>query len=124
MLAKVPLFADLDDRERAVLAERIDVIKLSEGHVIYQHGEPGDALYVVCAGTVELFFKNDEGERILFENVGPGEFFGEISLLDGGSRTTSAVVKHDLDALVVDRGDLDELLRLRPTATMHLMAGT
>jgi uncharacterized membrane protein len=124
MLAAVSLFADLDERERAVLAERIDVVKHPEGHMVYQHGEPGDALYVVCSGTVELFFKNDEGDRILFEHVGPGDFFGEISLLDGGSRTTSAVVKHDLEALVVDRGDLDELLRLRPGAAMHLMAAT
>jgi CRP/FNR family cyclic AMP-dependent transcriptional regulator len=124
MLAEVPLFADLDERERAILAERIDVVTLPEGKVVYQHGEPGDALYVVRTGSVELFFKNDEGDRILFEHVGPGEFFGEISLLDGGSRTTSAIVKSDLEALVVDRGDLDELLRLRPSAAMHLMAAT
>jgi CRP/FNR family cyclic AMP-dependent transcriptional regulator len=124
MLAEVPLFADLDERERSILAERIDVVTVPSGQVVYSHGEPGDALYVVCKGQVELFFKNDEGDRILFETVGPGEFFGEISLLDGGSRTTSAMVKHDLEALVVDRGDLDELLRLRPSAAMHLMAAT
>jgi uncharacterized membrane protein len=121
MLLEVPLFADLDEGERAILAERLDVVTLTEGKVVYQHGEPGDALYVVRSGAVELFFKNDEGERILFESVGPGDFFGEISLLDGGGRTTSAVVKHDVEALVVDRGDLDELLRLRPLAAMHLM---
>jgi CRP/FNR family cyclic AMP-dependent transcriptional regulator len=121
MLAGVPLFALLDDQERAALAERIDSVRMPAGSTVFHHGDPGDAMYVVCEGEVEMFFKNDTGERILLETARRGDFFGEISLLDGGPRTASAVVTKDLEALTVDRGDLDEFLRLRPAATMDFM---
>src|SRR6185295_18427776 len=53
-----------------------------------------------------------------------GDFFGEISLLDAGPRTAAAMVLEDLEALVVDRGDLDELVRIRPQAAMELLTAT
>src|SRR5262249_46509636 len=80
-----------------------------------------DSLYIVTAGEVRIFFKNDTGDEILLETARPGDFFGEISLLDGGPRTASAMVSKDLHALVVDRGDLDELFRLHPEAAMDLL---
>jgi CRP/FNR family cyclic AMP-dependent transcriptional regulator len=124
MLANVPFFALLDDRERALLAGRLDIVKAPAGQLLFSYGDPGDALYVVRSGVVEMFFKNDTGERIVLETARAGDFFGEISLLDGGPRTTSAIVKEDMEALVVDRGDLDELLRLSPTAALDLLAAT
>src|SRR5450755_1811336 len=124
MLAGVPFFSLLDDTERATLAERIDELKVPAGAVLFQRGEPGDAMYVVKTGRVEVFFKNDTGERIVIEVAHPGDFFGEISLLDSGPRTASAVATEDLEALVVDRGDLDELFRLHPAAVFDLLAAT
>src|SRR5439155_9848723 len=53
-----------------------------------------------------------------------GDFFGEISLLDGGPRNASALVKKDTEALLIDRGDLDEFFRLRPAAALDLLAAT
>jgi uncharacterized membrane protein len=91
---------------------------------MFNVGDPGEALYVVIRGEVELFFKSDTGERVVVETARDGDFFGELSLLDGGPRTTSAVVTKDLDALVVDRGDLDEFLRLRPAAALDLLTAT
>jgi uncharacterized membrane protein len=89
---------------------------------MFGYGDPGGSLYVVRSGVVELFFKNDTGERITLETVGPGQFFGEISLLDGGARTTAAEVKEDLEALVIDRGDLEDLIGASPRAAMSLLA--
>jgi CRP/FNR family cyclic AMP-dependent transcriptional regulator len=121
MLAGVPLFSLLDDQERSALAERLDSVRFPAGTTIFHHGDPGDAMYVVCEGEVEMFFKNDTGERIVLETARSGDFFGEISLLDGGPRTASAVATKEVEALTVDRGDLDEFLRLRPAATMDFM---
>jgi uncharacterized membrane protein len=124
ILADVPLFALLDDQERAALAERVENKRVQKGALVFNAGDPGDELWVVKTGKVEIFFRNDTGERIALETAGPGEFFGEISLLDGGPRTASAIVLEDLDALVVDRDDLDELFRLKPAAAMDLLAAT
>lgn len=124
MLADVPFFALLDDQERAALAERLDVVTFPAGKTMFQRGDQGDSLYVLFEGEVELFVQNDAGENIVLETAGPGDFFGEISMLDGGTRMASALVRKDMKALVVDRGDLDEFLRLRPAAAMDILTAT
>lgn len=124
LLAEVPLFALLDPEARSQLAARLERIEAPAGKTLFLRGDPGDALYVVRSGEVELFFKNDTGERIVLETARAGDFFGEISLMDGGPRMTSALVTRDLEALVVDRGDLDEFLRLNPAAAMDLLGAT
>jgi CRP/FNR family cyclic AMP-dependent transcriptional regulator len=122
MLAGVPIFALLDDQERAVLAERLDVEKHAKGAALFNRGDPGDALYVVREGEVEIWVKNDTGERMVLETCKRGDFFGEISLLDGGPRTAGAVATSDVELLVVDREDLEELIKLRPAAAMDLLS--
>jgi CRP/FNR family cyclic AMP-dependent transcriptional regulator len=124
MLADVPFFALLDDQERAMLAERLDVVNLAAGQSFFNRGDPGDSMYVVCRGVVEMWFKNDQGDRIVLETARAGDFFGEISLLDGGPRNASALATEDTEALVVDRGDLDEFFRLRPAAALDLLTAT
>jgi uncharacterized membrane protein len=122
ILADVPLFHHLSPQDRATLAERIDVERVPAGKMMFGHGDPGGSLYVVRSGVVELFFKNDTGEHITLETVSTGQFFGEISLLDGGARTTAAMVKEDLEALVIDRGDLEALVAASPAAAMSILA--
>ncbi len=124
LLAQVPFFSLLDEQERTVLAERVDVVTFATGATIFNYGDPGDALYVVVSGEVEVFFKNDTGERIVLETARTGDFFGEISLLDSGPRTASAVATSDVEAIEVDRDDLDELFRLAPGAAMDLLSAT
>ena len=122
LLSEVPLFARLDASERELLAQRLDGAQFAAGATIYQAGDPGDALYIVTAGAVEISFKNDTGDRILLERCGPGQFFGETSLIDGGPRTATATCVEAVHALVVDRGDLDAFLRLHPDAAMDLLS--
>ena len=124
ILSSVPFFALLDDQERATLADRIDVVTAAAGETLFHRGDPGDSMFVVRSGVVELWFKNDVGDRIVLETARAGDFFGEISLLDGGPRNASALVKENVEALVVDRGDLDEFFRLRPAAALDLLAAT
>jgi CRP/FNR family transcriptional regulator, cyclic AMP receptor protein len=124
LLSEVPLFALLDEQERATLAERMDTVTFAAGTTLFHRGDPGDSLYVVRSGEVEIFFKNDTGERILLETARAGDFFGEVSLLDGGPRTASAHVTKDVEAVEVDREDLAELMRIRPGAAMELLTAT
>jgi CRP/FNR family cyclic AMP-dependent transcriptional regulator len=124
LLAEVSLFALLDDQERALLAERVETVKFAEGAVIFNVGDPGDSMYVVTSGDVELSVKTKTGEEMFLESPGAGEFFGEISLLDEGPRTATARAKTPVVAIEIDRGDLDELFRLAPAAAMDLLAAT
>lgn len=118
------MFALLDEQERTTLAERMETVTFAAGTTLFHRGDPGDSLYVVSSGEVEIFFKNDTGERILLETARAGDFFGEVSLLDGGPRTASAHVTRDVEAVEVDREDLAELMRIRPGAAMELLTAT
>jgi CRP/FNR family cyclic AMP-dependent transcriptional regulator len=124
LLAQVSLFALLDEQERALLAERVVTVKFGDGAVIFNVGDPGDSMYIVTEGEVQLSVKTKTGEEMFLERPGPGEFFGEISLLDEGPRTATARAKTAVTAIEVDRGDLDELFRLAPAAAMDLLAAT
>lgn len=124
MLAEVPLFALLDEHEREVLAARVEVVHFAAGDVIFNYGDPGDSMYLLKTGAVELSVKTKTGENMVLERPTAGDFFGEISLLDEGPRTAFACATSDVEALEVDRGDLDELFRLKPAAALDLLAAT
>lgn len=121
LLAEVPFFQLLDDEERNILASQLDVVRFHAGDMIFSYGDPGDSLFVIREGEVEVFFKDDTGGRIVLETATRGDFFGELSLLDNGPRTASVVAVRDTETLRVDRGDLDHLLHLHPEAALHLL---
>lgn len=124
LLGEVPFFSLLDDAERATLAERVDVVRFAKGQQLFSQGDPGGSLFVVVEGAVEIWIRRHDGGRVVVETARRGEFFGEISLLDGGARTACATAVEDTELLMVDRGDLDELFRLKPAAAMDLLSAT
>jgi uncharacterized membrane protein len=124
LLAEVPFFQLLDEEERGVLAGLVEVVRIPANQPVFNYGDPGDCLYVIRSGEVEIFFKDDTGQRIVLETAGVGHVFGEISLLDGGPRTASVVATQDLEALRVDRADIDTFLRKNPAAALDMLTAT
>jgi CRP/FNR family cyclic AMP-dependent transcriptional regulator len=124
VLASVPLFEGLEDKERALLAERVDTMELKAGEKLFDYGDPGDWMAILKSGVVELSVKTKTGEKVFLERAEAGDFFGEISLLDLGARTAAATVLEAGEAIIVDRGDLDELLAIAPRAAMKLLTAT
>lgn len=124
LLANIPLFALLDDQERGALAARLDDVRFDAGTMLFTAGDPGESMFVLVSGEVQVFFRNNTGQHIGLETVTAGHFIGEISLLDGGSRSASAVATTDVEAIVIDRGDLDEFLRACPAAALDLLGAT
>jgi CRP/FNR family cyclic AMP-dependent transcriptional regulator len=122
VLASVPLFALLDPAQLSQLAARVDEIREPKGTLLFRAGDPGDAMYVVLEGRVELFFTNNTGQRVLLEEAVSCDFFGEMSLFDSGPRTTSALVTEPLLALLIDHDDLKEFVFASPQAALDLMA--
>jgi CRP/FNR family cyclic AMP-dependent transcriptional regulator len=121
LLKEVPLFHLLDDHEREELAAQLDVVEFSPGQVIFNYGDPGDAIYVISSGEVEVFFRNDTGERIVLELATRGDFFGELSMIDEGCRSASVVATQQTQALRLDRTDFEKFLNLRPAAAMDII---
>ena len=121
-LAQIHLFAQLDDDERTVLAQAMSHRTASAGEHLFRAGEPGDSMFIVERGAVELFVNDTTGQKIVLHTSQPGDFFGELSLLDGGSRTASATAVEPTSLLVLDREDLLQLFRKRPDAALDMLA--
>jgi CRP/FNR family transcriptional regulator, cyclic AMP receptor protein len=121
-LANISLFQQLDDDERGVLASAMLERPVKTGEVLFKAGDPGDSMFIVKTGKVELFVKDKAGQKIVLHVSEPGEFFGELSLLDGGSRTATGNVVEDGQLLVLDREDLQQLFRKRPDAALDMLA--
>ena len=121
LLAEVPFFQLLDEEERTLLAAQLDVVSFPSGRLLWNTGDPGGELYVIRSGEAEVFFRNDTGERIVLEMSGPGDFVGELSLLDNGPRTAAVLVTKDIEALRVDRNDLNLLFHKHPDAALDLL---
>lgn len=121
LLAEVPFFQLMDEAERRLLADELDIVRFTAGELVFSAGDPGDSMYVIRSGEVEAYFKDDTGKRIVLETSRAGAFFGELSLLDNGPRTASVVVTRDVEALRIDREDLDHLLRRHPEAALEML---
>src|SRR5262245_12142002 len=121
-LSQIQLFAQLDDDERGVLAQAMHERTLAAGAVLFRLGDPGDSMFIVQTGAIELFVKDTAGQKIVLHTATPGDFFGELSLLDGGSRTASATALDASNLLVLDREDLQQLFRKRPDAALDMLA--
>ncbi|MFT3709610.1 MAG: DUF1003 domain-containing protein [Archangium sp.] len=121
LLAAVPLFERFDEEERAILASQLDEVEFSAGQMIFRRADPGGAIFIVASGEVEVFIEDSTGERIVFETVKAGHFFGELSLLDGESRSASAQAVQATRALRVDRADLENLFSRHPAAAMDVL---
>ncbi|HEU0032613.1 MAG TPA: DUF1003 domain-containing protein [Kofleriaceae bacterium] len=121
-LSQIQLFAQLDDDERGVLAQAMTERTLAAGEPLFRLGDPGDSMFIVQSGAVELFVKDTAGQKIVLHTARPGDFFGELSLLDGGSRTASAIANEPANLFVLDREDLLQLFRKRPDAALDMLA--
>ena len=121
-LEGIEFFELLGGDDRLALAEVVDLVKLSEGETLFRAGEPGESLYLVRTGEVELSIQDNVGQKITLDTAGRGDFFGEIALLDEESRTATAVALTDTELIELDRGDLLLLFSKQPDAALHMLA--
>jgi CRP/FNR family cyclic AMP-dependent transcriptional regulator len=118
----VELFEFLTPADRADLSARLRPVFFPAGETIFRSGDPGDSLFIISSGEVEIFIHDDTGHKIVLEEAKTGAAFGELSMLDGGPRSASALVKHDANALCMDHDTLNQFLKQHPTAAMALLA--
>jgi uncharacterized membrane protein len=116
------MFDHLDEDDRTSLANVIDELKVAEGHILFQAGDPGDSLFIVVTGEIELFIKDTVGQKIVLHAAQPGDMFGELAMLDSGPRTATALALIDSEVLVLDRDDLMLLFQRKPETALHMLA--
>ncbi|HEX7771258.1 MAG TPA: DUF1003 domain-containing protein [Pyrinomonadaceae bacterium] len=121
-LVNIRMFDHLTEDDRANLANVIDELKIAEGKTLFEAGDPGDSLFIVVKGEIELFIKDMVGQKIVLHSAQPGDMFGELAMLDSGPRTATALALSDTEVLVLDRDDLMLLFQRKPEAALHMLA--
>ena len=116
-----PLFAQLSEGQLARLAALAIPRRYRKDQVIFHEGDPGTALYVIVKGRVRIARSSPDGKERTIILLGPGDFFGELALLDGGARSADAVVHEAAELLLVPREEFLAFLLEQPLAAMSLL---
>ena len=104
-LRAVPLFQGMTDQALEAVAALANEVGIADGATVTREGDPGDSFFVIVDGRFRI---SRHGETI--RDLGPGDFLGEISLVDGRPRTATAVAVGPVNAIVIERPAFLELM--------------
>ncbi|MDD9904996.1 MAG: mechanosensitive ion channel family protein [Rhodospirillaceae bacterium] len=123
LLDRVDLFASLEMEEKNALAAKLEQRQVRPGQQIVQQGAEGSSLYVVAEGLMEVRvrFEEDGPERKVAQ-VGPGDFFGEMSLLTGAPRSATVITLTDSVIYKIEKMHLEPILQARPPIAESLVS--
>lgn len=120
-LALVPLFQQLDEQDLVMLAEEVDQVFFKSGEAIFHAFDQGDALYVVESGAVRIWVHDDDVQEITLSQLKPGDFFGELSVLDKGERSANATAMMDSTLHRLHRDNFHQFMLRHPHVAVALI---
>jgi CRP/FNR family transcriptional regulator, cyclic AMP receptor protein len=118
LLADVRLFSTCNKRELARIASLADEVDAPKGKVIVRQGDPGRECFVITDGKARATIRG-KGSTVL----GPGSFFGEMSLLDQGPRSATVTAETNMHLLVLGSREFSSLVNEVPTVAVRMMRG-
>ena len=121
-LGQLPLFASLPPDELRQLEDSLRQVDFPPGTVIFHEGDPGDCLYLILEGRMEVLKALDQPHERVLAVRGPGDFIGEMSLLyQGGTRSASVRTVGYVRVMEMNRQDFDMLLERKPALAVEIM---
>jgi sulfate permease, SulP family len=121
-LGALSLLRRMDLQEMVQIKARLTRRHYAPLQVVFDQGDPGEALFIVLSGSASARMIDQGRERRLM-TFGPGGIFGEMGLLEGSTRSATVVADDELECLVLDKGALEQLTREHPSIAIKLLAG-
>lgn len=122
-LRRCALFAHVDEAALEVVARGMRRRRFRRNEVIFHQGDTGDSLHVVASGAVKILLPSAEGDEAIIATLRPGDFFGELALLDGAPRSATATSLDGTETFVLPRDEFLALLSTDPGLRDALLAG-
>jgi CRP-like cAMP-binding protein len=116
-----PFLGALTDSETQALLKGARYRQVAPGEIVFLRNDPGDGLYGVLAGSVLMVVDSAEGKELVLNKHGVGEFFGEVSLLDGEGRSATAVAYEPSKLVHIGADRLLAFLKQRPEAMLRVV---
>lgn len=123
MLRNIPIFANLSDEEISQLVAVAIIKSFPKNAIIINEGDCSDSIYLINSGKVKVLISNSEGHELILTLLGPGEYFGELSLLDSQPRSATVVSMEPVHFTVMAKPDFDRCLVNNPSIASHIMIG-
>jgi len=123
MLRSVPLFASLSEEPLRMLTTVVTRRSVTRGTIIMAAGDPVDSLYIVLSGRLKVMMSDADGKEVILSILGPGEFFGEMGLIDEAPRSASVVAIEPCELLAINRRDFKKCLAENFEMAMAVMRG-
>lgn len=118
-IQRIDLFSEMSHKEMLTFSEEMTMVKFKTGEKVYMMGDPGEYLYLLKSGKVKISRFSEKNEMIL-EFLKAGEVFGEIELLKGGGRETSAIAHQESVLCLVEKEAFLNLLEKKPALSLKL----
>ncbi|MGC3957473.1 MAG: cyclic nucleotide-binding domain-containing protein [Verrucomicrobiota bacterium] len=121
LLAGIPLFSRLNPNELQALAGLLKTRAYAESQFVMLIGDNGTEFFILQEGKVEISQTDQSGKEVRLAELGPGNFFGEISLLDGGPRTATVRAITPIKTLYLERQQFIDFLQAHPITAVHIL---
>ena len=116
-LTRVPLFAAISKRDLQFIASRVDEVSLKPGQTLIREGQPTEAFFILESGHVRVTRAGKPAARL-----GPGDFFGEIGMLDGGPATATVVADGPVEAMVLSHSQFRDAIKGNDGLALQVIA--
>ncbi len=120
ILKDAVLFKGMSDSELDVVSKKVFLKPYKKGSTLFVEGMPGEVLYIVAEGSVDIIKKTKDGDKVI-AHLGKGEIVGEMSLIDSGARTATGKTGEDSKLIVVTKNSFMEMLDSDPAITAKIL---
>ena len=110
VLRTVPLFAGFPDEQLRMLAAVVTRRNVPRGTIVIVEGDPTDSLYIIIAGRLKVMMSDTEGKEVILAMLGPGEYFGEMGLIDDSPRSATVMTVEACELIVVTKREFKKIL--------------
>lgn len=122
LLGKIPFFTSLPNEELDRLVSELDILNLKSGNILFNEGDPGEHLYIVVNGELEVLMAPGTQDELILNILHDGEYLGEMSLIQpGGHRTASARARGDVVLLTMSRKQFMDLIQRHPELAFSMV---
>ncbi len=123
VLKAVPLFSGCQDEQLRVLAAMVTRRSVPRGTLVLNAGDQTDSLYIVLSGRLKVLMSDSDGKEVILSILGPGEFFGEMGLIDDSPRSASVLAIEPCELLSISKRDFKSCLAQNFEMAMAVMKG-
>lgn len=121
MIENIPLFSGLSDEALAEIEQHGSIKTYKKNTIVINEGDETDSLYVILSGSVKIFISGEDGREAVLNHQGPGEYFGEMALIDRQPRAASVMTLEPSRFMIISRGDFMRCLSSNPEIALNLI---